>query len=144
MYNMLKQKCELNLKEKEKIGTEAEQAEKRSLVKERIKNIQKDLQLKSEEIRFKKEQAEFAKYQEELQKEAKKKELLRQQIEKRKMQEETRVQRVRNIIDENRRRIEFQSELVKSGHEMDANYRRQLQEMTSSNLTNIYEKIEDF
>lgn len=69
--------------------------------------------------------------------EAKKKELMRQQVEKRKLDEIERAQRARDMIDENRRRVQLQSELLKRGQDLDPVYRQHLHQVTGSNIVNI-------
>ena len=76
--------------------------------------------------------------------EAKKKELLKQQVQKRKTEEFERARRARDMIEENRRRVQLQSQLLEKGPNLDAIYKNKLQGLAMRRQVDIEKQMEHF
>lgn len=76
--------------------------------------------------------------------EQKTKELKKQQVAKRKSEELNQAKKVRDMIEENRRRVQLQSELLSKGKDLDPEYQRHLHRLTASGYTNIKDEMENF
>lgn len=75
--------------------------------------------------------------------EQRKKELQKQQIEKRKADAIQKAKAARDMIAENRKRVAIESELLKN-KSSDPAYRRKLQQVTARRGTDINKEMEDF
>lgn len=105
MYNALKSKCEENFQAKQKESSDQRQAKNRGQLKQRQQVVQRALQQKSEQIKFQKVN-EIRQRELELRRiEDKKKRLQKEQIEKRKQDAIDRAKKVRDMIEENRRKV---------------------------------------
>lgn len=88
--------------------------------------MQDDLAAKSEAIRRKKEHQALKAMEIEMQQEAKKKELVKRQVERRKREEAERARRARDMLLENRQRVALRSELLARGQRIDPQARQDL------------------
>lgn len=63
-------------------------------------------------------------------------------MQKRKAEEVTRAKKARDMIEENRRRVQLQSELLSKGQNLDPVYTEQLQKMAQG--PNIDQEVQNF
>lgn len=106
--------------------------------------IDQTLQAKTQKIRNRKLLEQHRMEQRQRKDEEKKKALMKQQVEKRKAEEQNRAKKARDMIEENRRRVQLQSELVQKGAHLDPMYRNQLQGMTMNRQVDIQQQMESF
>jgi len=115
LYKTLMNRCHQNLQERARKGSEMKMAEQKENFKKRTKDIQNELKERSDKIKEnkvlekKRREVAYSKM------EAKKKELMKQQVERRKAEELEGAKKARDMIDENRRRVQLQSELLAKG-----------------------------
>ena len=103
----MRSKAEESKNEMEKRKADIAKAEQMYQVKQRTQWIDQQIKQQSDKYKYQRDLQESKKLEEERKAEGRKKELLKKQLEKRKAEEVQKAKKARDMIEENRRRVQL-------------------------------------